>query len=272
MISETARQAYLKAMGVQVYFPRTVLEGAKPSPDYDLPAPEAPVHIPTAEKLPQAAGPVQATPNRADAQRSRNPDRPVIDLGSTARTRPEQRPSAPAKHVFRHQAAPAAAVSNSGDAEASSLRFDLGYWALGEGAAILYELPPLASDLDKARARTLLAAIVEACGFTNALPLPDRQEGLSWPLPNEFDLPSSDQAGAAALKGFLQRCRDRDQLRELIVFAGVVEPLLEKIGEELRVRQTLVASLSAMLSLASLKREVWVDLQPALARIRTPKP
>jgi hypothetical protein len=36
-------------------------------------------------------------------------------------------------------------------------------------------------------------------------------------------------------------------------------------------KQTLLASLSAMLSFASLKREVWADLQPVLARIENHK-
>ena len=35
-MEETSRQAYLRAMGVQVYFPRYVLDGAKASPEYEF--------------------------------------------------------------------------------------------------------------------------------------------------------------------------------------------------------------------------------------------
>ena len=35
-MEEARRQAYLRAMGVQVYFPRITLAGAKASPKYDL--------------------------------------------------------------------------------------------------------------------------------------------------------------------------------------------------------------------------------------------
>jgi hypothetical protein len=70
------------------------------------------------------------------------------------------------------------------------------------------------------------------------------------------------------LAGFIRRRHDGDRFKELIVFGGVVEPLIAEIGKSMPYRQTLLASLSAMLSLASLKREVWADLQPVIARIR----
>jgi hypothetical protein len=96
-------------------------------------------------------------------------------------------------------------------------------------------------------------------------------EAFNWPLENDLGLSSSDQAGAAALAGFIRRRHDGDRFEELIVFAGVVEPLIAEIGLNMPFKQTLLASLSAMLSFASLKREVWADLQPVLARIENHK-
>lgn len=255
MITETTRQAYLKAMGVQVYFPRTVLAGAKPSPQYEFTDPE-PIQDEPVERVTEPMRPM----------RSKNPDRPVIDVSGPSKRAKSRlaKEELPQKHVFRHQASPSAEEK----AEESSLRFDLGYQLVADGVAVLYELPPVAKDEDKARAKALLAAILRACGFDEAYTAARAGDGFSWPLPNDLGLASNDKAGAAALMGFLRSRCDGDQLTELIVFAGVIEPLLSKIGEELTYRQTLLASLSAMLSLASLKREVWTELQPTLARIK----
>lgn len=263
MINETTRQAYLQAMGVQAYFPRTALAGAKPSPEYDLPLP---AQTPAAAMLPEvsaiaASAAVRPEP-MARPDGSRNPARPVIDIAPKAK--PPLRAERPVP-VFRHAAKPAASD------EPSTLRFDLGYLQLAGGVAVLYELPPVAKAADKERARQLLASILRACDLQvlGDSALASQHEGFSWPMPNDLGLPSHDKAGAAALEGFLRRRHDGDRFDELIVFAGVVEPLVEKIGQQLGYRQALLASLSAMISLASLKREVWADLQPVLERIRT---
>ena len=269
LINEVDRQAYLKALGVQVYFPRQALAGAKASPEYDFP--EVEDTIPAVE--PAARPALHEVPVEAlrSAPVSKNPDRPVIDLGSAAKTRAKPAVELP---VFRSAEKPAAAAGIAGEDAgegAATLRFDLGYLALTDGMAVLYELPPAASAEDKARARELLGAILRACDLQ---PREDSGsaygamgEGFSWPMPNDLGLPNTEKAGAAALSGFLRRRYDSERFDELLVFGGVVEGLVAEIGEKLGYKQTLVASLSAMLSLASLKREVWADLQPMLARI-----
>ena len=282
-MEETSRQAYLRAMGVQVYFPRYVLDGAKASPEYDfldtpdlsVGTPEPPMPV-TVARLESSLPSVPSTHQEIPRFRSKNPDRPVINSGNHAKERARGVPGnqKPLTNEAGASESEAAAVKlqvrGRGEAVsvAGSMRFDLGYFMTGRGVAILYEIPPVAEDEDKARAKELLAAILLACGLDadHHSPRPFH-EAFNWPLENDLGLSSSDQAGAAALAGFIRRRHDGDRFEELIVFAGVVEPLIAEIGLEMPFKQTLLASLSAMLSFASLKREVWADLQPVLARI-----
>lgn len=286
-MEETSRQAYLRAMGVQVYFPRYALDGAKASPEYDfLHTPDLPVGTSEqtlpgrVERLEFSLPSAPSTHHEIPRFRSKNPDRPVIDLGNNAKelTRGvsvNQKPLMSAAGMPESEAA-AMKLKVREDREAVSvagtMRFDLCYFMTGRGVAILYEIPPVAKDEDKARAKKLLSAILLACGLNadHYSPRPVH-EAFNWPLANDLGLSSSDQAGAAALAGFIRRRHDGDRFEELIVFAGVVEPLMAEIGLKMPVKQTLLASLSAMLSFASLKREVWADLQPVLARIANPK-
>ena len=274
-MEETSRQAYLRAMGVQVYFPRYVLDGAKASPEYDfLATPELSVGTSKPPEPPEQSEP------EIPRFRSKNPDRPVIDLGNHAKERTRgvsvnQKPLASASGAPESEAAavkPQVRGRREAVSVAGTMRFDLGYFMTARGVAILYEIPPLAKDEDKARAKKLLSAILLACGLNADQHSPRPvHEAFNWPLENDLGLSSSDQGGAAALAGFIRRRHDGDQFEELIVFAGVVEPLIAEIGLNMPFKQTLLASLSAMLSFASLKREVWADLQPVLARIRDHK-
>jgi hypothetical protein len=148
---------------------------------------------------------------------------------------------------------------------------------LSEGVAVLYELPPLASAEDKRRAKTLLAAIIRACEFKNrsdgsAYDSELPHERFSWPMAEGLGLPASDKGGEAALAGFLRSRFEGDRFSELLIFGGVVEGLVGQLAKDIGVSHTLFASLAAMLSLASLKRETWADLQPVLGRIRAHSP
>lgn len=282
MIDETTRQAYLKAMGIQPYYPRSALAGALPSPRYEFRESEAFVGEPTANseaERPDArvAEGVAGAPAVADArallaesltarkQVSKNPARPVIDQGSagTQGSEPAARRRRAERPVFR--SAPKTA--------AGSLRFDLGYVMLSEDVAVLYELPPLASNEDKSRAKALLAAIIRACEFKNrsdgaAYDSELPHERFSWPMAEGLGLPASDKGGEAALAGFLRSRFEGDRFSELLIFGGVVEGLVSQLAKDLGISHTLFSSLAAMLSLASLKRETWADLQPVLERIR----
>ena len=281
MIDETTRQAYLKAMGIQVYYPRISLSGALPSPHYEFSASAnsiaaegalaSPDSFPDSSPLPSpGAAPTEARALLAESlaplkQGSRNPARPVIDLGSTKSSRTQ--PAAPRQRAERP-------VFRSAPKEGEgSLRFDIGYAMLGEGVAVLYELPPVASSEDKRKAKALLNAIMRACEFKNrsgesSYDSEIPHERFSWPMADGLGLPASDKGGEAALAGFLRSRYEGDGFSELLIFGGVVESLVSQLATDLGARHTLFASLAAMLSLASLKRETWADLQPVLKRIR----
>lgn len=286
-MEEARRQAYLRAMGVQVYFPRTTLAGAKASPKYDFSS-VAELSTALSEPLPlmsaapaaaaQATAPsVPSTHQEIPRFRSKNPDRPVIDIGHQAKGRVRSASAGGASASANAPPSPGGVVEvelergrniEAGPAT-TSLRFDLGYFVASEGVAILYEIPPVAREEDKARAKKLLSSILLACELNPAAGgASPAHEAFSWPLENDLGLSSSDQAAAAALAGFIRRRHDGDRFKELIVFGGVVEPLISEIGQSMPYQQTLLASLSAMLSLASLKREVWADLQPVIARTK----
>lgn len=261
-MNEQKRQAYLQAMDIQVYFPRLVLTGAKPSPEYDLPA-IPPVEL--EELAPSAAPAPHSTPSTAG-----------LDAIDELRSRPSaekkvRETASPSKEEAPNQDDPVVDVEES-------LSFTLRYYPISEKLAVLSEVPIQGSRQLNADSAQLMRAILLALGQKED-DSEAKSEQFTWPLAQGYSMKNSPEVEAAkALSGFLQMRKETDGFSNLLVFAGQVEDILLPDGKENSDRDfqsskaynaTVTHSLASMLAVPALKKDVWQHLQPLRQRIET---
>lgn len=304
-MNETQRQEYLKTMGIQSYFPRVVLPGAKPSPEYDFDEPalvsagpltNSPLTIQPEERSPERApergGSAGSADNsalndiRAAASASRReaskPNREASKPNREA-SKPDRKPSKPESGATDPVSKPAGEVKTNTEkldmadstAEGADLRFSLNYYKITPTLALVNEVPHQNAANQDAQIMALMKAILLALSVdveTSAL----RTENFSWPLSSDLDLESgSSELAAKAVSGFLQMRQHKDQFSDLLVFAGRSEELIQ--GEDSNSQDfksacgsfnlTVTKSLHSMLVHPALKKEVWQDLQPLRRRL-----
>ncbi len=122
-MNEQQRQAYLEAMGIQVYYPRQPLANALASPEYSWPEPAEPV---------AEAAPVSASESAGDDKALRPASaRVVVDLEKSRRERRRENPADTARPVQEQEAATVE----------PALQFRLAFYRLSPDLAVLSELP-----------------------------------------------------------------------------------------------------------------------------------
>ncbi|MBL4820341.1 MAG: hypothetical protein JKY98_05025, partial [Gammaproteobacteria bacterium] len=167
-MNETRRQAYLYAMGIDSYFPRYPLPGARPS---KIPIIEPIVAAPEPkrrEEIQESAGLSGRTPpiNAADANTEAEPaGKPVNE-------------------------------SNPGtdEIQQGDLRFSLQFFRINDQLAVINEIPYLDDGSSGSSVQSLLLAILKALEIEPAH-LNDPQL-FSWPLAVEDDASAHRQADA----------------------------------------------------------------------------
>ncbi len=272
-MNKLKRQAFLKVMDIQPYFPRQVLVGAKPSPAYELPQSVAV----TGEPLDQPVAIVskaEATPKGKTK---------IQGLEAVAALRAH---ASPARRTtvtpIRQEQQPLASASDSESSadveEQGSLSFSLRYYRISDSLAVLDEMPPQGTGQLSRESQKLMLAILRALGLeysAEAL----RAEEFSWPLQSGYSAKQSPQVDAAkALSGFLRMRQETDSFTNLLVFAGQLEDVLlqnerDRIARDFESDRgyfvTVTHSLASMLAIAGLKRDVWQHLQPLRKRLPT---
>ncbi len=266
-MNEQKRQAFLKAMDVQPYFPRQVLVGALPSPVYEFPASDAVTH-----ELSEESAAV-AIRTMAEAK--------VQGLDAIEELRSRSNPSRKAATVTAirqgQQEAPTGDSESSAGAEvATGPIFNLRYYRITDELAVLDEIPPQGSAQLNKDSQKLMLAILRAVGpelSTQSL----RAEEFSWPPQANYSKKHSPQVEAAkALTGFLQMRQETDGFTNLLVFAAQLEDVLLQTPKDNVTRDfdsdkgyliTVTHSLASMLAVATLKRDVWQHLQPLRKRL-----
>lgn len=258
-MNEVKRQAYLRAMDIQTYFPRQVLVGAKPSPHYDLPEPSS-----------EPAGISQESPETKPGVRTEK-------LAAVEALRADSKPTRKASVTPITKAAETATeqqVAAQPEAAQDSLSFTLRYYRINERLAVLDEIPVQGGAQREKESRVLMQAILRALGqdFSGA-----RAEEFSWPIKVGYAMKHSPQVEAAkAVAGFLQMRQETDGFANLLVFAGQLEDVLLPVDNESRerdfdsgkgYRSTVTHSLASMLAVSTLKRDVWQHLQPLRERL-----
>jgi hypothetical protein len=283
-MNELKRQAYLRTMGIQAYFPRVVLQGAKPSPVYDMSADKQlePTAIELAEGVDNEAVDNQEIGNKKldnldaiNALRSRPLSRRAVNVAPTETPRKDV--AEPSQVDDKKQVSKTPPMQTESEvAQDSELRFDLHYFKINEKLAVINEVPHQAAEQVNKESLILMTAILKALGQD----IGDQRlqaESFSWPLAAGYSMKNPPAIEAAkALSGFLQMRQEVDGFANLLVFAGQVEEVLLSQAPDSSVRDfqcdkgyfiTVTSSLHSMLAVPSLKKEVWQQLQALRKRI-----
>lgn len=299
-MNEVQRQAYLKVMGIQTYFPKSILVGAKPSPHYEFPpeALEQPdltgekqqrAGISIRQQLAEKHSAAQGTQEKA-AENLAEPGRRGAKQPATARSgrpgeTPQSKPVAvnvpagssqePTKEEKLKSTATSEERINGGDV--TELRFKLRYIRISEQLAVIDEVPHQKSERLGTEDLALLRAILAALKL-DTRDVEFRSETFAWPLAENLTM-KNDPAEEAkrALSGFVQMRQETDRFSNLLVFAAQTDSLLMKQenGSDIRDFEatssnyfiTVTSSLHSMLAYPALKREVWQQLQPLRRRL-----
>lgn len=259
-MNELQRQAYLRELGIQTYFPRRVLPGAKPSRLFGasvLGEPKMPVS--TVLEIVSAAEPV--VPAAVV---------PVVRVEHTRQAAMEPAavpaPSSPP--------ASASVAPVTVPVSAAPPRFAFAYFPVSEELAVINELPWAKSAAVSPACRQLLAGMLRALG------MPNDERALTsmvftWPLLEGPDIDQGEESARQTLAGFLARRLKLRPVRHLLVLAeqstGYLFPAefdwQQGRGELQRhplfdMKVVVTRSLNAMDAVPDLKREVWQAMQP----------
>jgi len=240
LTTEQQRQVYLEAMGIQAYFPRRVLPGARVSPDYEIESRPA-----TAGHLPEPEKPT------ADAVQVKTEHAQISQPKVYSRLRPPQ-------------------IDENSE---SQLRFKLRYLSINQTLSVVDELPFLQSGNDNSRSLALLHSILRALQVTPATDA-FQAEVFNWPLTENRTIQGSeiDQA-RQAVNGFIRRRFEMHGFKVLLVFTSQLDQVIVPQSLPAQPAQftypglgfhvAVSKSLHAMLAVPTLKKSLWQDLQSA---------
>lgn len=276
-MNELQRQAYLRELGIQTYFPRRALPGAKPSRLFG------------ASVL--GAGMTEADPSPPSGRDQGV--RLLADIGvpsvpatSAPKVIPAAVPEATVRAATEVRAEPAGKVATAPapvltpaapvtvSVSAAPPRFAFAYFPVSEELAVISELPWAKSTAVSPACRQLLAGMLRALG----MPADERaltSMVFTWPLMEGPDIEQGEESARQTLAGFLARRLKLRPVRYLLVLAeqstGYLFPadfdwqqerggLLQHPHFDMKV--VVTRSLNAMDAVPDLKREVWQAMQP----------
>jgi len=289
-MNEEQRLSYLRSMGYQVYYPRAILPGAKPSPHYDFPesypAEGVPIKAPKKAKISTSSEERQKTAKKIELERPplKQPRKTALesggtkeassrDLGATSDLRKTKNESMPSKSNLDSDRK---AVEPEATAYADQLKFSLQYYAIDNQLAIINEEPFEIRGRQAKESLALLKAILNALkpGFDSPL----QSESFAWPIAEGLNAAEPERAARLALQGFINQRKSQEGFGNLLVFTAQLGSLFnEKSPDEpfgdvedsaINCQMTLTHSLHSMLAHPLLKREVWSHLQPLLKRLQ----
>ena len=244
-MNEEARQAYLKVMGIQPYFPRTALSNAKAAPDFkfsdltglscDIKVAEnsdkSKPELPQSRESDQDVGPAERAPKGV----TMNPQGEYQQQTKGIRFETAfQAPQKVAIETFDNksviikdelttrpgqEAGSAAILPNE-------LRFNLRYYRINQELGVISEIPYLQNNSHQKEALTLLRAILAALGVdsSNCSFISD---SFDWPLAENLSMKNDSKTEASnALQGFLKVRHVQDGFKNLLVFSSQLEELL----------------------------------------------
>lgn len=266
-MNELQRQAYLRELGIQSYFPRRALPDAKAPRLFG--ASVLGSDGPAAEVL----QPAREHGARLLADTSL-PTLPIANVAPVLRVEPT-------RNLPAEQAAVPADPS-SATVSVVPPRFAFAYFPVSEELAVINELPWAKSASVTPACRQLLAGMLRALG------MPSDERALTsmvftWPLLEGPDIDQGEESARQTLAGFLARRLKLHPVRYLLVLAeqstGYLFPA-EFDWQQGRgglqrhplfdMNLVVTRSLNAMDAVPDLKREVWQAMQPLRLALANP--
>ena len=267
IVSEQQRQAYLRELGIQCYFPRRALPGAKPPRLFGVSLPVLAAKLPLPPQVSTQSHPLETLGIPASGVAVRTT---AVAPGRTAAALLAAVSPTPVGHkpILENVVAVAATAA------VAAPRFAFAYFPVSEELAVISELPWAKSAAVSPACRQLLA------GMLRAMNVPSDAQAISsmvftWPLLEGPDMDQGEESARQTLAGFLARRLKLRPVRYLLVLAEQGTDLLFPAnfdwpqGREgllrhphFNIEVVLTRSLHAMDAAPELKREVWQAMQP----------
>lgn len=244
-MNERLRQAYLQAMGIELFYPRLPLPGAKPSPDYDFS--ELDFLLTEQAGCTATAAPSdesnKAAASSAEAARSKRANATQSARAQLGKQSPTSAVPAPEPLAKAADEAQQLSVANPGSASAAiqgaesaeaALQFRLEYRKVNNKLAVLIETPLYARQDAQRECAQLLENILLALDVPSAEQVKSVEQ-FNWPLLKELPVEETTAHHARqALLGFIAMRRQRDEFSNLLIFSsqsGQVREVLPEAGQ-----------------------------------------
>ena len=286
LASESQRMAYLKVMGIQAYFPRRPLSGARPVDHYaddflspSLPSDSAPSVAPASAQELLSMLAVKPANERATHNQPALPQPPAeLAPQQTVDLPPVQQIPTPTPPETAQPPAPELSPNDSEPSQDDEeIRFVFAYFPINEHFAVINELPWSKAASVSPSCRKLLADILKALGVD----VPERNLNpmvFTWPLFEGAPTDLNSENARQTLEGFVSKRLRLLPVKMLLVLAEQSAQLLfprdflasqgatiKHPRHELDV--VLTHSLNAMEAVPDLKRAVWNTLQPLRGKL-----
>ena len=281
-MDEMQRIAYLKHMGVEQYYSRYVLVGAKASV---IPAAAQDIYDPEgSQQLP-------AKTRQAEPPRSELDVKPGSDAG-------KRHGAIAAEEVeTRHQRQVRPAEAETGRAETGraeikraetgkeqipgeSLRFSVQFFRVNAQLAVINEAPHEAGGRENQQATSLLINLLVALGLGQEELAGLTADRFNWPIAEGLGaMGDSRHAAKLALNGFITQRHEQQGFSNLLLLTAQLVDVMSDhserpdMGDQKRVdapyKFTITHSLHAMLAHSDLKREAWQHLATLRGRLQS---
>ncbi|MGB0441313.1 MAG: hypothetical protein ACPGJC_01495 [Pseudohongiellaceae bacterium] len=271
-MDEMQRIAYLKHMGVEQYYSRYVLVGAKASV---IPAAAQDIYDPEgSQQLP-------AKTRQAEPPRSELDVKPGSDAG-------KRHGAIAAEEVeTRHQRQVRPAEAETGSAEigkeqiqGEALRFSVQFFRVNAQLAVINEAPHEAGGRENQQATSLLTNLLVALGLGQEELAGLTADRFNWPIAEGLGaMGDSRHAAKLALNGFITQRHEQQGFSNLLLLTAQLVDVMSDhsgqpaMGDQKRVdapyKFTITHSLHAMLAHSDLKREAWQHLATLRGRLQS---
>ena len=286
-MDEMQRIAYLKHMGVEQYYSRYVLVGAKASV---IPAAAHDIYDP------QGSQQLPAKTRQAEPPRSELDAKPGSDAG-------KRHGAIAAEEVeTRHQRQVRPAEAETGRAETGraeikraeseraetgkeqipgeSLRFSVQFFRVNAQLAVINEAPHEAGGRENQQATSLLINLLVALGLGQEELAGLTADRFNWPIAEGLGaMGDSRHAAKLALNGFITQRHEQQGFSNLLLLTAQLVDVMSDhsgqpaMGDQKRVdapyKFTITHSLHAMLAHSDLKREAWQHLATLRGRLQS---
>jgi hypothetical protein len=286
-MDEMQRIAYLKHMGVEQYYSRYVLVGAKASV---IPAAAQDIYDP------QGSQQLPAKTRQAEPPRSELDAKPGSDAGKRhgaiaaeeVETR-HQRQVRPAEAETRRAETGRAEIKRAESERAEtgkeqipgeSLRFSVQFFRVNAQLAVINEAPHEAGGRENQQATSLLTNLLVALGLGQEELAGLTADRFNWPIAEGLGaMGDSRHAAKLALNGFITQRHEQQGFSNLLLLTAQLVDVMSDhsgqpaMGDQKRVdapyKFTITHSLHAMLAHSDLKREAWQHLATLRGRLQS---